>query len=146
MGRLRRKQAAVRGNHSRRRKDSRTRPIVDETPEGNGVYYHCWHCGFTCNDERDTIGGAESNDRVTYTDYIQDGVTQGSRKGVSGGLSNNIRGGLQSVSMTLSGYQNTLTLVKADSDGNSVEPKHYFDLSTSGGCPFCGSANWRGDH
>lgn len=126
-------------------KDSRTIPLFDETDQDNGTYYRCWHCGFICNDRRDTLGGESTSNRVTHSDFSMDSVPEPGIYGI--GIGNELTaGGLASVNMNISGIHHDLTLVKSDSNGNPVEPKHYHDVSTSGGCPFCGSANYRGDY
>ncbi len=142
MSRTRRTQPAVR--KPRRPSDSRTRPLWDETEQDNGIYYKCWHCGFTCNDKRDELGGSNSRDGVTHDSFAQTSVPQSGPVGIEG-FSDLILGGSRSVNITYTGIGHVMTLVRADSNGNAVEPKHYLDISGSG-CPLCHSKNWRGDY
>ncbi len=50
------------------------------------------------------------------------------------------------TSITAGGIRHVTPVVQSDSDGNPVEPVHYFNVSTSGGCAFCGSKNYAGFH
>lgn len=142
MGRTRRKQSAL--YNPRRRHDSRTRLLFDETGQDNGMFYECWHCGFTCNDKRDTLGDGSSRDGVTHGDF---GELADPEPGPYGSSDNSVleQGGLASASLVIKGIYQTKTINLSDSDGNPVEPKHLHSISGSG-CPFCHSQNWRGDY
>ncbi len=145
MSRLRRRQSAVR--KQRRPRDSRSIPLWDETEQGNGVYYECWWCGFTCNDTRDILGGEAENDGKTQTG-ITNPIAQG-QHGI-GSVSDNTSelklGGQLSVLIMVNGDMEGLTpLIRSDSDGNPVEPVHQFSTSTAGGCPLCGCKNYAGE-
>ncbi len=143
MSRIRRKQPAL--YKPRRRNESRTTPLFDETGQDNGTYYRCWHCGFTCNDERDSLGGEASRNKVTHSDFAQDAHPSSGSFGAEtfGDLED---GGIKSASISLRGGYQTVSLIQVDSSGNPRVPKHLHSVSTSGGCPLCGSANWRGDY
>lgn len=143
MGTLRRRRERL--YTPRRRKDSRTLPLWDETEEDNGVYYKCWHCGFTCNDKRDTLGNENSTNKKTHSTFSVEAKPGSGPIGIDGFV-NKTKGGKPSVSLTIEDLHRTVTLVRVDSSGNPVEPKHYHSTSTAGGCPFCGTLNWRGDY
>lgn len=136
----------------RRPRDSRTIPLWDETEQQNGTYYICWWCGFTCNDKRDTLGDGSTRNGVTHTDFT---VTAGGafpgEVGAGGASEYRDAGQLSANSMNsgtsiiAGGIRHVTPVVTSDSDGNPVEPVHYFNVSTSGGCPFCSCKNYRGD-
>jgi hypothetical protein len=128
---------------SRRRRDSRTTELDDETSQGNGTYYRCWNCGFSCNDKRDTLGDESSRDLKTQSDFMELSVQEHGPYGSSGN-SEMIRGGQPSASITLDSNDRVMILVATDLAGNPIEPKHYHSTSTRGGCPFCGTGNWDG--
>jgi hypothetical protein len=129
---------------TRRPRDSRTIPLWDETEQDNGTFYKCWHCGFICNDKRDSLGGESTRNAVSHTDFYPEGHPQPGEVG-SGGSSELREGGAHSAGIMVVD-SNTIRLMTPDYDGNTVEPVHYFDISTSGGCPQCGTMNWRGDY
>lgn len=145
MSRLSRRQPAVR--KPRRPRDSRTNPLWDETEQGNGTYYICWWCGFTCNDKRDSLGDESTRDGKTQSDY-QKPIAQGEHGAppTNDSLTEYKLGGIASVLLMTSGDHEDLTvIVRSDSDGNPIEPVHHHSTSTAGGCPLCGSKNYRGD-
>jgi len=133
----------------RRPRDSRTIPLWDETGQDNGIWYHCWHCGFSCNDQRDSLGDESTRNGVIHDDFTV--AALGAEPGVYGIATSGSEynsGGLPSASVMLSGISiNQKTpVIKAGSDGNPITVLHYHSVSTSGGCPFCGSKNYRGDY
>ncbi len=144
MSRLKRSQPNL--YKPRRRHDSRTIALWDETDQDNGTYYRCWNCGFMCNDKRDSLGDESSRDRVSHSDFPELAVPEPGSYGATEGLSELQRGGLPSASISVENNDNTIVLVKVDLDGNPIEPKHLHSITTSGGCKSCGSANWRGDY
>ncbi len=151
MSRTRRRQPAAR--KPRRSRDSRTIPLWDETEQDNGTFYHCFWCKFTCNDKRDTLGDESTRNGVTHSDFTE--IALGATPGEvgAGGASEYRDAGLLSAtvmnsgtSLMAGGIGFVTPVVRSDSDGNPVEPVHYFNVSTSGGCPFCGCKNYRGDY
>ena len=111
-------------------KESKTIPLKGNKVRGNGEdfgkYYRCWHCGFTCNVERDSLGDSQSRSGVSselYTPVTYDG------RAVLGG-----------------DIQHFHTALETDSDGNPKELWEYYKPVITGGCPMCGSMNWRGDY
>ncbi len=150
MPRTRQRQPAAR--KPRRPRDSRTIPLWDETDQDNGTYYICFWCGFTCNDKRDTLGDESTRNGVTHTDFTVTAIGSEPGEVGAGGASEYRDAGRLSATvmnsgtwLVVSGIRATTPVASADSDGNSEEPIHYFNVSTSGGCPFCGCKNYRGD-
>jgi hypothetical protein len=145
MSRTKRRQPAVR--NIRRPRESRTIPMWDETDQDNGVYYKCWHCGFTCNDKRDSLGGEATRDGVTHSDYQKPNALGEHGLPLTNSRSVYRSGGLASVTPIDAGDGADLTyIIRSDSDGNSVEPVHTHQPTASSGCPFCGSMNWKGEY
>ena len=128
MSRIRRRQPEAR--KPRRPRDSRRIPVADETEQDNGTLYHCWWCGFTCNDSRDSLGGDDTPNGVTHSDFTEEALGDLSSK------------------LMLSGIELTqrIPVSRAGSDGNPQTVVHYHSVSTNGGCPFCGCKNYRGDY
>ena len=149
MSRFRRRQAAAR--KPRRPRDSRTVCVGDETDQDNGILYHCWWCGFTCNDSRDIVGGDDTPNQISYQDFTvtAEGFT-GTESGIEGTEYHD--GGLASKSLMLNSPDNNelhngvIPMVRAGSDGNPQTTVHNFTATPSGGCPFCGCKNYRGDY
>ncbi len=151
MPRTRQRQPAAR--KPRRPRDSRTIPLWDETAQQNGTYYHCYWCNFTCNDQRDTLGDESTRNGVTHEDFTVTAIGAEPGEVGAGGASEYRDAGRLSATvmnngtwLVVSGIRSVTPIATSDSDGNPVEPVHYFDVSTSGGCPFCGCKNYRGDY
>ncbi len=146
MPRTRQRQPAAR--KPRRPRDSRTIPLWDETEQGNGTFYICWHCGFTCNDKRDSLGDESTPNGVTHSDFTV--TARGAEPGPvgAGGVSEYRDAGALSANVMNSGIsiRQVTPVIQSDSNGDPMEPIHYFNVSTSGGCPFCGCKNYRGDY
>ena len=112
------------------RKDSRTIPIHGTSERGDGRdanrYWECWHCGFTCDVERDFLGGGEERAQTTPIAYNQttDDLTTAAYhcQGAAGAD--------QTECEAAGGTWNRVRYKPADSHG----------------CPFCNSPNWRGDY
>lgn len=127
----------MRQYRSRIRRDSRTIPLHGDDERGNGLddgrYFRCWNCGFVCNQDRDALGGPESGDGITYErfnipTYGSDGSTPGTGVARVGG----------SLAATV--------VPELDAAGDAKQPFVYTKPVVSGGCPFCGTLNWRGDY
>ena len=114
------------------RKVSRTIPV-----KGNGEdtdkYYRCWHCGFICDSDLNSLGGAASRDGVASEDYSV--PTYGATPGVDG-----------SGDACLDAPGHFHVAAELDSAGNPKEVVHDYRVTISGGCPLCGSMNWKGDY
>ena len=121
-------------------KESKTIPLKGNKVRGNGEdfgkYYRCWNCDFVCNVERDSLGdsqsrGGDNHERYHIPTYgLQDQDTNLSRYSVLGGDINNFHVALEN-----------------GSDGNPKEIHgHDYESVITGGCPCCGSMNWRGDY
>ena len=147
MARFRRRQAAAR--KPRRPRDSRTVIVGDETDQDNGILYHCWWCGFTCNDSRDIEGGDNTPNQISYQDFTEPAL--GGSPGINGltpGGSEYKDGGAPSMQLMLSGIELTdrIALVRLGIDGNPQTVVHNFTATPSGGCPFCGCKNYKGNY
>ena len=150
-----------RGNHSVRklRKDSRTIPYYGED-EDAGILYRCWHCGFICNSDRDSLGDSKSRSGAIYEDYnpTENTVMRNMGVGSTGDQTTtyisepdrSIYGSLAigQKSAVLGGSVNSYTVAgEQDSAGDNRGVKHPIRVSNkSYGCPLCHSRNWRGDH
>lgn len=122
-------------NRKRRNKlprDIRAKFLVDETSTDNGVFYHCGNCGFLCNDKRDSLGGNNSGSAINHSDF----TTQ----------SAGIMPGVPQTAITfVACVQTSIAGVALNSSGNAKTVVHNHRAVVSGGCPLCGSLNWRGD-
>jgi len=116
-------------NRSRKpRKDSRTIPIPGHRDYGegrdDGVWYKCWNCGFRCKVGRDELGGEADEagtQPIAYTQVDQYGDTAYHCYGAAGA------------------DQATCEAAGGTWTATSYKP------SVTGGCPLCGTKNWRGD-
>lgn len=151
MSRIRSRQPYAR--KPRRPRDSRSIPVWDETEQDNGLWYNCWWCGFKNSDQRSSLGDESTPNGVTHSDFTiaataEPGIYGAtSARYTSGGSSEYRSGGLPSVSLMLGGItlNQKTPIARAGSDGNPLTVVHYHDVSTNGGCSFCGSKNYRGD-
>ena len=121
----------VRVNHRSRkvRSDSRTIPLWGSKDRGDGEdhdrYWKCWHCGFTCNVDRDELGDSESTSRINYkADTLVD------EYGDSTGYCYGKHGSTQTI---------------CEARGGTWKTSRYEPEVTSG-CKFCGTLNWKGDY
>lgn len=122
---------------NRRRLPSRSRTIpikghIDRGEgEDHGKYFKCWHCGFICDVDRDELGDEQTRSGDSALDYPVEVNTYDylGRIAVLGGSINH----------------HEIALLK-DSTGEAVSVRHSFKSDVTGGCPFCGTKNWRGDY
>lgn len=106
-------------------KESKTIPIKGYGDD-EGKYYRCWHCGFICKVDRDSLGDRNSTHGVVLTNVSTPAV------------GNITRGrGMDISRWTVS--------PRADADGNPRTVVHTFNISGSG-CPMCHTKNWPGDY
>lgn len=112
-------------------KASKTIRIPGEGHKG-AAQYKCWHCGFTCNEHRDALGGESSRSGVAHLDYTIE--APGAEPGVK-----------ESAYAILGGILHTIVAVQIDSDGNPRTSVHSHTV-TGSGCPHCHTLNWRGDY
>jgi hypothetical protein len=129
-----------RARDSRKRpKESRTIPLLGNQDRGNGEdfgkYYRCWNCGFTCDVTRDSLGGSQSKGADNHEDYHTPSYGSKDYSSELNGLS--VLGG------DVGHYHVALEL---GSDGNPKNIRHDIKSVVTGGCPFCGTMNWRGDY
>jgi len=112
-------------------KQSRTIPLPASSERGNGLdagrYFRCWHCGYICNIDRDSLGGAQSQSGVALQEYEPESDTGVFNVPVFGGL------------------DSAYVVPEAGADGAAKEIRRSIEPIVSGGCPFCGSLNWKGD-
>ena len=113
-------------------KQSRQIPLPASSERGNGLdagrYFRCWNCGFVCDIDRDSLGGARSGSGVNPQEYYPQPDT-----GVEVGQC--VLGGLDSVFVAL----------EQGADGLAKGIQHSLWAVVSGGCPLCGSKNWKGE-
>lgn len=112
------------------RKESRTIPIFGKGDDA-GKYFHCWHCGFTCDKDRDELGDSSTrggDGHLDALDHISD---------TGGDAPRAVLGGC-------TGHYHVAPLIGPDSVPTVV--RHTFKSDVSRGCPSCGSTNWRGDY
>lgn len=122
----------IRTRKNRLPKEFRVKLIVDETDTDNGSFYHCGNCNFVCNDKQDSLGGSKSGDAIGRTDFtIQ-----------SAGI---ISGDAKTAVSLLVNIPESMASLAVDSSGNPKTVVHHHVAAVSGGCPFCGSKNWRAD-
>ena len=121
----------VRVRHRSRkvRSDSRTIPLWGAKDRGDGEdhdrYWKCWHCGFTCDVQRDELGDSESRTQINMkADALVDDV--GDSTGYCFGAA---------------GTNQTL----CEANGGTWTTSR-FEPEVTTGCRFCGSKNWRGDY
>jgi hypothetical protein len=88
-----------------------------------GKYYECWHCGQTCNKDRDTLGMGTGISILDTVEPVYNVVGQGRN----------------AVTLILAG-NHRLWKVLANGDYETIMHNNY--PSVSAGCPFCGSKNY----
>ncbi len=119
-------------------KESKTIPLKGNKVRGNGEdfgkYYRCWNCDFVCNVERDSLGDSQSRGGDNHDDYHT--PTYGLQE--QDNLSH-----LSVLSGDINGFHVAL---ENGSDGNPKVIRHDHESVITGGCPCCGSMNWRGDY
>ena len=115
------------------KKRSRTLPIYG-TGEDEGRYYHCWHCGFVCDSERDELGDADSTAGDDHTDVHNLAGADPYTNNVGRHASNRLC------------LKHLYVAMRKDAAGDSKTIVHLHTTDVSRGCPFCGSTNWRGDY
>ena len=113
------------------RGDSRTIPIRGYGDD-DGKYFTCWYCGFTCNKDRDKLGGLGSKDGLNHEAVSR--TAPGAEPGEH----------LSALAVLDGDLNHFETTLKADSSGNGIPPVVVF-TTTGTGCPLCHSHNWRGD-
>lgn len=114
-------------------KQSRTIPMQDGNPEVGfgkdiGKLYRCWNCGFPCRTDRDALGGERSVSGATQETYYAVSDPGVENRSVLDATE------LEAISLQLG------------ADGNPIEISHPMKAEVSGGCPLCGTKNWRGDY
>lgn len=113
-------------------KDSRTIPLPGAKDRGNGedfgTYFRCWNCGWICNLNRDSLGDSQGGSGEGYLDNGSDNMS-----GSAGAFSVMEEIGNESISLELA------------ADGTPKNIAHVFESVISGGCPLCGSKNWKGE-
>lgn len=125
----------VRHRSKKYRKESRRIPIFGSKERGDGRdadrYFECWNCGMVCDSERDFLGGSEDSSRVTPVAYNQTDDDTST-------AAYHCQGALASTSPTV-------TQAECEAAGGTWSRVRY-KPEVEGGCPFCGTVNWRGDY
>ena len=104
-------------------KHARRIPLKDD----EGIYFHCWWCGFINKEGRSEEGGKASPSGVDHLETISPSDRYSNHQSVLGG--------------SISHFHVT---VAADAAGDAKKVKHTFGSNIASGCPNCGSKNWRG--
>jgi hypothetical protein len=135
---------------SRVHHDARTIPVKG-TGEDAGKWFKCWTCGFICNSERDSLGGAESMHGMSsefYYEYYPQ--SEGAYRGVSASSNYLHEEGETSdgtvALATLAVLRGKYRTSAVGMDGNPIQTKLTYAARPERGCPLCGSTNWRGDY
>lgn len=115
---------------SRKYRKSRSAvPINGSAIRGDGLdagkYFRCAQCGFVCNKERDSLGGPESKNNVSFEIFNNDTPEDG-------------------LNFAILGMTHICLRIGADSNPQQIY-RNYMPVINSG-CPMCGSLNWRGDY
>ena len=121
------------------RKESRTIPVKG-SGDDSGKYFRCWNCGFVCDVRRDELGGRNSVGGISHEVYEETNSTifpDGAEHGV------NEDGHALS---TLSVLGKGLISLKQGMDGSSQGIDKVWVPVITGGCPMCGTRNYRGDY
>jgi len=128
---------------SKARKVSRRIPLPGVGIEKN-QYFKCWNCGFVCNVDRDSLGGPDTfKEAGREIETLQYPSPTGYQEAVNpGGSTPNqlipVYGG------AVGGK--TFVALAVDAQGDPVTLRRNWSPKPSGGCPMCGSPNWRGDY
>lgn len=120
-----------RARRNRLPKESRTILLFDETDTDNGMFYRCWNCGYICHDKRDSLGGSNSGDAISHTDFSIPATP--------------LNAGDKPYAIVID-VRKTIVSPALDSSGNPKATVHSHRAVVEGGCPFCGTLNWRGDY
>jgi len=107
--------------------------------KGNGLdsgkYYRCWNCGFIVDSTRDTIGGEHSGSGDNHLDFHSPAHGAKDNSSELNGLSV-LRGDI--------GF--SMVALENGSDGTPKSIRHDFKSNITGGCPMCGTFNYKGDY
>jgi hypothetical protein len=149
----------LRHRNYRLRGDSRTLPVRSEPnyTESNGVddqgdtgkLYRCWNCGFICNADRDELGDEDTKAAISFQIYDQvyssdnNNTTDGSTRQI-GDIIHGHNSGVPLLQMLV--IRTGHAIHQADAAGDNVAVQVNWEPDITGGCPFCGSRNWRGDY
>ncbi len=133
----------LRSSHHRSRRmarQARTIPIYGNPDRGDGldagVYFRCWNCGFICNTARDDLGDSQS----VGGDYPEEAI-RGSLGEWEGDQE------MRSRLATLGGPIHAFPIIELGPDGVTAKTIYQtFNATVVGGCPFCGTRNYRGDY
>lgn len=99
--------------------------------EDAGKYYHCQHCGFICNIDRDDLGGSADRDGLSYENYSD--ILYESPLGNGSAI----------LGSDIEHFQ---TILEVGADGLPKVVEENWRAVVVSGCPLCGSRNWRGDY
>lgn len=117
--------------HQRRQPRKRSAKAIYGEKEDTGRWFFCRHCGFRCNIDRDSLDTGETGSTGARTeDYPEEAAPYGGI-GMADPLTNILVEEGKSVLMEIS------------QDTSEKVIKHNNYPTTTGGCPLCGSMNWR---
>ena len=137
------------GKYNHRYRNRRVRPTIKSKPipghkdYGDGIedgkFYECQYCGYTCDIDKDALGGLESKGGATYAD-ADDRYSENEPPFYSG-----IDGQNKTLPLaSLLSLRSAHIVMESDADGteSTIRRNWYNDGGT--GCPFCHSTNWKG--
>ena len=115
-----------RSRQKRIRKQSKTIPLKGNGTD-SGKYYRCWNCGFICDIGRDTLGDQDTRNGMRSKAFAPRSfpTEAADHKSIVGGV------------------EIAHTSCKLGSDGTPAGLREDFKPVVSGGCPFCGTLNWK---
>ncbi len=112
-------------------KQSKTLPIYGNSEMGNGLdagrYFRCWNCGFVCRVDRDALGDKQARPAVGAQSYVPQPDPNTERR------------------LVMLDEDEAYLTMESGADGSAKTPRLPYEAVVNGGCPFCGTLNWRGD-
>ena len=107
--------------------------VVKGAREDTNKFYHCQICGFVTNIERDTLDGGEMTpDGLMVEDFIEE-INNSEPSSDDTIILDNIEDS-KILYHLIEDY---------NADGTIKDSHHSLTSKVIGGCPFCGSKNWK---
>ena len=123
------------GQSRRPRKVARRIPVKGQRDD-KGRYFRCWNCGFVCDAQRDQLGGPEDRSGVSHSNFI-----------VADNLGYQFGDSELDAQISLEAIGLHFESVSvSQSNGDPQPSRQDIKPDIGGGCPLCGTLNWRGDY